>query len=79
MDSNVKASVECHIRRDAPGMNAGYPCRDCAAIFNGMRVFCIYRGYKGLISTQQIIKTNSVSNIIQKGGTILKTARWKSS
>ena len=57
-------------------MNAAIRAVTRAAIFNGMRVFGIYRGYKGLISNEiEEFKTNSVSNIIQQGGTILKTAR----
>lgn len=61
---------------DAPGMNAAIRAVTRAGISNGMRVFGIYRGYKGLISDEITeFKTNSVSNIIQQGGTILKTAR----
>ncbi len=61
---------------DAPGMNAAIRAVTRAAIYNGFEVKGIYRGYKGLI-TKEIIpfKTNNVSNIIQQGGTILKTAR----
>ena len=47
-----------------------------AAIYNGLKVKGIYRGYKGLITGEiQEFKTQNVSNIIQLGGTILKTAR----
>ena len=61
---------------DAPGMNAAIRAVTRGAIFNGIRVFGIYRGYKGLITNEiEEFKTNSVSNIIQQGGTILKTAR----
>jgi 6-phosphofructokinase 1 len=57
-------------------MNAAIRAVTRAGISNGMRVFGIYRGYKGLISDEITeFKTNSVSNIIQQGGTILKTAR----
>lgn len=61
---------------DAPGMNAAIRAVTRAAIFNGLEVMGIMRGYKGLI-TKEIIpfKSQSVSNIIQQGGTILKTAR----
>lgn len=76
MDSNVKSIGVLTSGGDAPGMNAAIRAVTRAAIFNGMRVFGIYRGYKGLISNEiEEFKTNSVSNIIQKGGTILKTAR----
>ena len=61
---------------DAPGMNAAIRAVTRTAIYNNIEVKGVYRGYKGLI-TEEIIpfKTNSVSNIIQQGGTILKTAR----
>ena len=63
---------------DAPGMNAAVRAVTRAAIFNGMKVKAIYRGYKGLLSDEIVeFKTQNVSNIIQQGGTILKTARCK--
>ncbi len=61
---------------DAPGMNAAIRSVTRAAIFNNIRVKAIYRGYKGLITGEvQEFQTQNVSNIIQQGGTILKTAR----
>ena len=61
---------------DAPGMNAAIRAVTRSAIYNGMSVKGIYRGYKGLITNEIIdFKTQNVSNIIQRGGTILKTAR----
>ena len=61
---------------DAPGMNAAIRAVTRSAIYNGLRVKGIYRGYKGLITGEiQEFKTQNVSNIIQQGGTILKTAR----
>jgi len=43
-----------------------------------LRVYGIYRGFRGLITNEiEEFQTNHVSNIIQKGGTILKTARCK--
>ena len=61
---------------DAPGMNAAIRAVTRSAIFSGFRVKGIYRGYRGLISDEiQEFKTQNVSNIIQMGGTILKTAR----
>ncbi|NDV68177.1 6-phosphofructokinase [Dysgonomonas sp. 25] len=63
---------------DAPGMNAAIRAVTRAAIFNGIEVKGILRGYRGLIFDEIIpFKSNSVSNIIQQGGTILKTARCK--
>ncbi|MCB9017498.1 MAG: 6-phosphofructokinase [Paludibacteraceae bacterium] len=61
---------------DAPGMNAAIRAVTRTAIYNGIAVKAIYRGYKGLITNEITeFKTQSVSNIIQQGGTILKTAR----
>ena len=57
-------------------MNAAIRAVTRSAIYNGMRVKGIYRGYKGLILDEiEEFKTQNVSNIIQRGGTILKTAR----
>ena len=61
---------------DAPGMNAAIRSVTRAAIFNGIRVKAIYRGYRGLITGEiKEFQTQNVSNIIQQGGTILKSAR----
>ena len=61
---------------DAPGMNAAIRAVTRAAIYNGFKVKGIYRGYKGLVTDEIVeFKTQNVSNIIQLGGTILKTAR----
>lgn len=61
---------------DAPGMNAAIRAVTRSAIYNGLTVKGIYRGYKGLITGEiQEFKSQNVSNIIQQGGTILKTAR----
>ncbi len=61
---------------DAPGMNAAIRAVTRAAIANGFSVKAIYRGYEGLINGEvQPFTTENVSNIIQIGGTILRTAR----
>lgn len=61
---------------DAPGTNAAIRAVTRAAIYNDITVKGIYRGYKGLITGEIVpFKTENVSNIIQHGGTILKTAR----
>lgn len=61
---------------DSPGMNAAIRAVVRTGINEGFRVFGIYRGYQGLISGQiEELNSRSVSNIIQRGGTILKTAR----
>jgi 6-phosphofructokinase 1 len=61
---------------DAPGMNAALRAVTRKAIYHGIRVKAIYRGYKGLISGEiKEFQTQDVSNIIQQGGTIIKSAR----
>lgn len=63
---------------DAPGMNAAIRAVTRAGIAEGLKVKGIYRGYEGLINNEiQEFTTENVSNIIQRGGTILKTARSK--
>ena len=61
---------------DAPGMNAAIRAITRAAIYHNIRVKAIYRGYKGLIAGEiREFTTQDVSNIIQRGGTIIKSAR----
>lgn len=76
--SNLKSIGILTSGGDAPGMNAAIRAVTRAAIYSGFKVFGIYRGYKGLISDEiEEFSTQNVSNIIQRGGTILKTARCK--
>ena len=57
-------------------MNAAIRAVTRAAIFNGWKVMGIYRGYEGLINDDiHEMTSQSVSSTIQRGGTILKTAR----
>ena len=61
---------------DAPGMNAAIRAVTRASIYNGWKVMGIYRGYEGLINNEiEEFTSQSVSSTIQRGGTILKTAR----
>jgi 6-phosphofructokinase 1 len=61
---------------DSPGMNAAVRAVVRSATKSGIEVLGIKHGYRGLISGEiEIMDTHSVSNIIQKGGTILKSAR----
>lgn len=63
---------------DSPGMNAAIRAVTRSAIYNGFHVKGIYRGYEGLIHDEvKRFTTEDVSNIIQTGGTILRTARSK--
>ncbi|GCD76633.1 ATP-dependent 6-phosphofructokinase 2 [Thermaurantimonas aggregans] len=61
---------------DAPGMNACIRAAVRTALANGLEVYGIYRGYLGMIEGDIVpLQSSDVSNIIQRGGTILKTAR----
>jgi 6-phosphofructokinase 1 len=61
---------------DAPGMNAAIRAVVRTAIHSELEVYGIRRGYQGLLDEDLFeMNTCSVANIIQKGGTILKSAR----
>ena len=61
---------------DAPGMNAAIRAVTRTAIANGVEVVGIYRGYSGLIDGDtKVFSLRDVSNIINKGGTILYSDR----
>ncbi|MCK4922937.1 MAG: 6-phosphofructokinase, partial [Bacteroidales bacterium] len=63
---------------DAPGMNAAIRGVTRAAVYNEMQVIGIRHGYHGMINGHfKELKSFSVSDIIGRGGTILKTARSK--
>lgn len=63
---------------DAPGMNAAIRAVVRTGIFYGLEVFGIMRGYQGMMENDIVpMHSRSVANIIQRGGTILKTARCK--
>ena len=61
---------------DAPGMNAAIRAVVRTAIHHGIEVMGVQRGYAGLINGELFpMNRSSVSDIIQRGGTILRTAR----
>ena len=61
---------------DAPGMNACVRAVVRSGIYHGLEVFGIYRGYQGMIEGDiELMTLKSVGNILQRGGTILKSAR----
>ena len=63
---------------DSPGMNAAIRAVVRTGIHHGLEVFGIMRGYSGMVEDDIIkMESRSVANIIQRGGTILKTARCK--
>ena len=61
---------------DAPGMNAALRAVVRTSAFHSIECMGIYRGYQGLIDNDvRLMNARSVNNIINKGGTILKSAR----
>ena len=63
---------------DSPGMNAAIRAVVRTGIYHGLEVFGIARGYTGMIEDDIIrLESRSVANIIQRGGTFLKTSRCK--
>lgn len=63
---------------DSPGMNACIRAVVRTAIYEGMECFGVYRGYEGMIDGDlRKLASSDVSNIIQRGGTILKSSRSK--
>src|SRR5688500_13331479 len=63
---------------DSPGMNAAIRAVVRSGIYHGLKVYGIMRGFSGMIDDDIIeMESRSVANIIQRGGTILKTARSK--
>jgi 6-phosphofructokinase 1 len=63
---------------DSPGMNAAIRAVVRTGLYYGLEVCGIMRGYQGMIDDDIVqMESKSVANIIQRGGTILKTARCK--
>ena len=63
---------------DSPGMNAAIRAVVRTGIHHGLEVYGIMRGYQGMLEDDIFrMESRSVANIIQRGGTILKTARCK--
>ena len=61
---------------DSPGMNAAIRAVVRTGLYNGLEVYGIMRGYEGMIQNDiSKMESRSVANIIQRGGTILKTGR----
>ncbi|MBK5245968.1 MAG: 6-phosphofructokinase [Peptostreptococcaceae bacterium] len=61
---------------DAPGMNAAIRAVVRGALYNGMEPYGIERGFEGLMEGDMaVMHAASVSDIMQRGGTVLKTAR----
>ena len=61
---------------DAPGMNAAVRAVVRTSVFNSIKCFAIYKGFEGLINDDiRLINARGVNNIINRGGTVLKSAR----
>ena len=61
---------------DAPGMNAALRAIVRSGIYHGLNVYGVYKGFSGLLEGNlHLMNARSVANIIQRGGTILKTDR----
>ena len=62
---------------DSPGMNAAVRAVVRTCVFHNVGCYGIYQGYQGLIdNNMESMNARSVKDIINKGGTILKSARW---
>ena len=76
MESSIKRIAVLTSGGDAPGMNAAIRAVVRTALKQGFEIYGVRRGYQGLLE-DDIVEMNaaSVSDIIQRGGTVLKTAR----
>lgn len=76
MAENVKKIGVLTSGGDAPGMNAAIRAVVRCAIYNGIEVYGVNKGYNGLVNGDFVkMEARSVGEILQKGGTILQTAR----
>ncbi len=76
MSSEIKTIGVLTSGGDAPGMNAAIRAVVRKGLTNGVKVKGIKRGYMGLLNEEIVdMEAHSVADIIQKGGTILGTAR----
>ena len=63
---------------DSPGMNAAVRAVVRTGLYHGLEVYGVVRGYAGMVEDDIFkMESRSVANIIQRGGTVLKTARCK--
>ncbi|MCB0659905.1 MAG: 6-phosphofructokinase [Saprospiraceae bacterium] len=74
--SKVKRIAVLTSGGDAPGMNAAVRAVVRASVYHDLHIYGIYRGYDGMVEGKiKRLEAGDVANIIQRGGTILKTAR----
>ncbi|MEP6647257.1 MAG: 6-phosphofructokinase [Saprospiraceae bacterium] len=75
-NNNIKSVAVFSSGGDAPGMNAAIRSVVRTAFYYELQVYGIYRGYEGMIDGHiDRLEKGDVANIIQRGGTVLKTAR----
>ena len=78
MSNQIKKIAVLTSGGDAPGMNAAIRAVVRTAMYKGLEVKGVMRGYQGLLEGEIVdMDSKSVSDIIQKGGTVLYTARSK--
>lgn len=78
MNKPIKTIAVLTSGGDSPGMNAAIRAVVRAAAYNDIKCFGIYRGYQGLIENDfEELGPRSVRNLINRGGTFLKSARSK--
>ncbi len=73
---NIKRIAVLTSGGDAPGMNAAVRAVVRTSVFHSVECFAIYKGFQGLINNEiKLINARGVNNIINRGGTVLKSAR----
>jgi len=78
MNDKIKSIGVLTSGGDAPGMNAAIRAVVRTALYHDLKVFGIKQGYHGLVFNKiQEMRSQDVAAIIQRGGTILRTARCK--
>src|SRR6185312_11122023 len=76
--SNVKKIAVLTSGGDSQGMNAAVRAVVRSALYHGIEVYGVQRGFQGLLNDDlRQMDLRSVGDIIQRGGTILQTARCK--
>ena len=76
MENQLKKIAVLTSGGDSPGMNAAVRAVVRTSVFYNINCCAVYQGYQGLIDgNMKLINARGVNNIINKGGTILKSAR----
>lgn len=76
MKNQIKKIAVLTSGGDAPGMNAAVRAVVRSSVYYNLECFAVYQGFQGLIEGNfKLINARGVNNIVNKGGTILKSAR----